>query len=252
MPSRAMTTPIVRRPLPAMSSPSASKMRSTNSGGAIHDACCTSSHHPERGVRSLQERHRRHQADARRRPDVGDQDASALAGFGSRHDVDDQQHQRHGRRDLHQRAQRQRGGGGEFPIGGDEIDRRGDREHHQRVDVSPAHRVEQHHRVQPDERHGVGGLRGPDALHQLHDEPHRAQRRADRHRAEREDRRGERMEHRGDRGGEPHEHGAVDRGGLTPSRPDEPPEVVRGVVRRRVRRRGSRRTATRSARSRRS
>ena len=158
MPSRAITTPtcpdLAREQLA-----DASKMRSTNAGGAIHEPCCTSSSMPRVGFERCRNGSAAHERDAHSGADMGHQRPGTLVSWARPSPyVGDQQHQRHRGRDLHEGAERQGHGRGQLSLRGHQIDRGGDREHHQDVDVTAAHRVEQNDRVQPDHRGGVGRL----------------------------------------------------------------------------------------------
>ena len=102
-------------------------------------------------------------------------------GLRSRDDVGDQQDERHGRGDLHERPHCEGDGRRQLSLGRDQVDRRGHGEHHQHVDVAAAHRVEQHHGVEPDHGRGVGLALRAHAAHEPHHEPERPQARRHRH-----------------------------------------------------------------------
>ena len=146
----------------------------------------------------------------------------------------DQEHQRNRGRCLDERPEREDGGGRQLPLRRGEVGRGGDRQHHESVDVTAAQGVEQHDRVQTDERDGVRGLGG---LTPCRAWPRTRRSRASLRSRARGTRRSscERVEHRCDRRRHPDEHRAVHRRRRSPARPYVLRQVVRRVVRRRVR-----------------
>ena len=158
---------------PATSRPRPSSTRSASAGGAIQEPCCTSSTMPRSGSPTAGTAARRpSRCPARARCSSPVRAAAAFRGRAHGH-VGDQQHERHRGRDLDQRSERRaprwRDSSGRWSRSTGPPRSRASRARRR----ARRRRVEEHHGVQPDERHRVGGLPGVDPVDRRADEPDR-------------------------------------------------------------------------------
>ena len=131
--------------------------------------------HPQRGIVRAEIREREEAADGRRQTHVGERGARAAFLRDARHAPDQDQEQRDGRGGLDEGRQRQDGHGRQRAPSDEAGERRDDAETDQHVVVTARHRVEDHHRVQPERHHGERRPRGPNTARGIPDQRHGCQ-----------------------------------------------------------------------------